>query len=75
MFETKDLINLQNNHINHKSYLKNCVFTQAVRHLACMGIVARNYVQQTAETMFVTYKKEIVLDVNQDGWTQLVIQV
>ena len=40
-----------------------------------MGIAVRNYVQQTVETMCVTYRKELVMDVIQDGQTQLVTQV
>lgn len=32
-----------------------------------MGIAVRNDAHQTAETMSVTYKEELVLDVNQDG--------
>ena len=32
-----------------------------------MEIAVRNDVQLTAETMCVTYRKELVLDVNQDG--------
>ena len=58
---------------NHKSY--NYIFTQAVKHLVYMGKTVRNYVQQTAETMYVTYRKEIVMDVLQGGRTQLVTQV
>ena len=50
-------------------------FTQAVNHLVYMGITVRNSVLLTAETMCVTYRKELVLDVLQDGWTQRVTQV
>ena len=53
----------------------NCVFTQAVEHLVYMEIAVRNDVQLTAETMCVTYRKELVMDVLQDGYTQLVTQV
>ena len=52
-----------------------CVFTQAAKHLVYMGIAVRNYVQLTAEIMCVTYRKELVMDVLQDGQTQLVTQV
>lgn len=45
----------------------NCVSIQAVKHLVCTGIAVRNDVLLTAETMCVTYRKEIVLDVLQDG--------
>ena len=48
---------------------------QVVKHLVYMGLTVRNDVQLTAETMCVTYRKELVLDVYQDGWTQLVTQV
>ena len=48
---------------------------QAVKHLVYMGLTVRNDVQLTAETMCVTYRKELVLDVCQDGWTQLVTHV
>ena len=53
----------------------NFVFTQAVKNLAYMGRTVRNYAQLTAETTCVTYRKELVFNVIQDGWTQLVIQV
>ena len=48
---------------------------QVVKHLVYMGLTVRNDVQLTAETIYVTYRKELVLDVYQDGWTQLVTQV
>ena len=48
---------------------------QVVKHLVYMGLTVRNDVQLTAETICVTYRKELVLDVYQDGWTQLVTQV
>ena len=51
------------------------VLTQAVKHLVYMEIAVRKDVQLTAETMSVTYRKELVLNVLQDGWTQLVTQV
>ena len=48
---------------------------QVVKHLVYMGLTVRNDVQLTAETICVTYRKELALDVYQDGWTQLVTQV
>ena len=45
---------------------------QAVKPLEYMGIAVKNDVQRTAETMSVTYREELVLDVNQDGRAQLV---
>ena len=40
-----------------------------------MGRTVRNYVQQTAKTMSVTYRRENVSVVNQDGQGQLVTHV
>ena len=40
-----------------------------------MGMTVINNVQLTAETMSVTYRRELVLDVNQDGQAQLVSHV
>ena len=40
-----------------------------------MVIIVKNDVHLTAKTMSVTYRKELVLDVNQDGMGQLVTQV
>ena len=40
-----------------------------------MEIAVRNDVQLTAETMCVTYRKELVMNVIQGGLTQLVTQV
>ena len=51
------------------------MFDQAVKPLEYMGITVKNDVQRTAETMCVTYREELVLDVNQDGRAQLVLHV
>ena len=40
-----------------------------------MKIAVRNDVQLTAETMFVTYRKELVMGVLQGGLTHFVTQV
>ena len=48
---------------------------QAVQPMEYMGIAVKNYVQPTAETMSVTYRRERVLDVNQDGRAQIVWHV
>lgn len=40
-----------------------------------MEIAVKNYVHQTAATMSVTYRREIVSDVSQDGGAQHVTQV
>ena len=46
-----------------------------VRRLEYTGIAVMNDVKHTAETMYATYRRELVLDVNQDGRAQFVIQV
>ena len=51
-----------------------CLF-QAAKTLEYMGITVKKNVQLTAETKYVTYRREHALDVNQDGQTQLVTQV
>ena len=48
---------------------------QAVKPLEYTGIAVMNDVKHTAETMYATYRRELVLDVNQDGRAQFVIQV
>ena len=51
------------------------LLTQAVKHLVYMEITARKCVHLTAETVYVTFKMERVLNVLQDGLVPPVIQV
>lgn len=60
--------------MNNPSLLIICLF-QAVKRPGCMGIAVTNGVQQTAKTMYVTYRWARVLDVVLDGMGQLVTQV
>ena len=48
---------------------------KVVKLLESTDIAVKNDVLQTAETMSVTYRRERVFDVRQDGKAQLVAQV
>ena len=68
-------LNTQALGINRQRFFFRENLLQAVKPLVYTGIVVKYDVQLTARTAFVTYRRDTVLDVPQDGRAQLVTHV